>query len=112
LTELVYCVNDFAIWWTEVEANFWSIKAHVSADGQKLSLLRIEALRVRYEAVRMDYLAYKTSVSDLGFLADTLTPSSAQIAAVKDLYPSDKNRASAPWLKKWLSFLSTPDRQY
>jgi hypothetical protein len=86
----------------------------VSADGQKLCLPRIEVLRVRYEVVRMDYLTYKTSVGGLGFPAlSILTPSSAQIAAVKDFYATDRNRASTPWLKKWLSFLSTkPDRQH
>ena len=63
LGNLVKCVNNFANWWSKAETMLSALESKVvSADGQRLSKIRTDAVQKRWEVVKKNYMEYKTSV--------------------------------------------------
>ena len=67
---VVECVNKFANWWGNAETMISTLGNQVvSADGRRLSAIRIHMVQKSWEVLQKEYEVYKRSVSELQFPA-------------------------------------------
>jgi len=82
--QVVDCVHKFAIWWCHAETLTSTLgRQVVSADGRRLSTIRINMVRQSWEVLQKEYEIYKRSINTLS-----------------DFYRVDKMQGSAPWFKR------------
>jgi hypothetical protein len=60
------CLGKALNWWSQTQIMLSSMESQaVLSDDLRLSTIRIDMARRSWEAVRRDYMEYKTSVSDI-----------------------------------------------